>query len=181
MLSHFVEHNAKSSIRQLKGTLAARETRANHGNLGILGELRGSYDTPRTMDDADYKSKFKQGSEVLQALFEDGKSPLSGPFLRWKLWARWKEVVGETIAASTEPVSYHRGILWLWVRNSAWMQQMVFMREDIRNTINKKMGVNFVHTLRFTLDRRAVPSEAGEQQQIKHLLGKMAPESGDKS
>lgn len=133
------------------------------------------------MDEIDPKSKFTQGSEVLQALFEDGKSPLSGPFLRWKLWARWKEVVGETIAASTEPVSYQNGILWLWVRHSAWMQQLMFVRDDIRKTINKKMGVNFVHTLRFTLDRRAVPTEQGEQDQIKRLLGKLAPESDDRS
>jgi hypothetical protein len=132
------------------------------------------------MSEMNFKPKFSQGSEVLQALFEDGKSPLSGPFLRWKLWARWKEVVGPTIGESTEPVSYYRGTLWLWVKSSTWMQQMVFMRDDIRKTINDKMGVEFVKELRFTLDRRAVPSEAGEQDQIKHLLDKVVPVKGDK-
>ncbi|MBX2987673.1 MAG: DUF721 domain-containing protein [Bdellovibrionaceae bacterium] len=130
-------------------------------------------------DDIDYKTRFSQGADVLQALFENGKSPLSGPFLRWKLWARWKEIVGPTIATSTEPVGYSRGTLWLWVRNSAWMQQMVFMKEDIRRTINAKMGVDFVHGIRFTLDRREVPSGEEEQARIRQMLGKVAPEEGD--
>lgn len=131
------------------------------------------------MDEFDPKAKFSASSEVLQRLFEDGKSPLSGPFLRWKLWMKWRDVVGDTIADSTEPVGYSRGCLWLWVKNSSWMQQMVFMREDIRATINRKMGVDFVQTLRFTLDRREVPADAANQDEIRRVIGKVAPESED--
>ncbi|RZJ40298.1 MAG: DUF721 domain-containing protein, partial [Chryseobacterium sp.] len=80
------------------------------------------------------------GSEVLQKLFESGNSPLSEQFMRWKLWARWSEFVGPTVAENTEPVGFHRGTLFLWVRNSTWMQQLSFMREHIQDSINKKMG-----------------------------------------
>lgn len=131
------------------------------------------------MDEFDPKAKFSASSEVLQRLFEDGKSPLSGPFLRWKLWMKWREVVGDSIADSTEPVGYQRGCLWLWVKNSAWMQQMTFMREDIRATINRKMGVEFVQTLRFTLDRREVPRDAADQDEIRRVIAKVAPENED--
>lgn len=102
--------------------------------------------------------------------------PLSGPFLRWKLWMKWPEVVGETIAKSCEPVGYSRGCLYLWVRNSSWMQQMVFMREDIREIINRKMGADFVRVLRFTLDRREVPADAVNQDEIRRVISKVAPE-----
>lgn len=129
------------------------------------------------VEDFDPKTKFSASSEVLQRLFEDGKSPLSGPFLRWKLWMKWREVVGDAVADSTEPVGYRRGCLWLWVKNSSWMQQMVFMREDIRETINRKMGVEFVQTLRFTLDRREVPKDGEDQEEIRRMIGKFAPEN----
>lgn len=110
-------------------------------------------------------------------LFENGKSPLSGQFLRWKLWAKWPEVVGPTIAQNAEPVAYTNGTLFLWVRHSAWMQQLVFMREHIQSTINQKMGQNYVRTIRFTLDRREVPQQ--DDMNFKDLIEKLVPEGSE--
>ena len=123
------------------------------------------------------KKKFAVGSEVLQSLFENGKSPLSEQFMRWKLWARWAEVVGPTIAQNAEPVGFQRGTLFVWVRSSAWMQQMVFMREHIKNTINQKFENNFVKYIKFTLDRREVPNQ--DQTEFKEMIQKIAPEEQD--
>jgi predicted nucleic acid-binding Zn ribbon protein len=123
------------------------------------------------------KKKFSVGSEVLQSLFENGKSPLSEQFMRWKLWARWEEVVGPTIAKNAEPVGFQRGTLYVWVRSSSWMQQMVFMRDPIRNTINQKFENNFVKYIKFTLDRREVPNQ--DQSEIKEMIAKIAPENDD--
>lgn len=103
-------------------------------------------------------SKLLSGSEVLQSLFEKGKSPLSDQFKRWKLWAQWKDFVGATVAENSEPVGYLRGTLYVWVKNSTWMQQFVFMREEIKNSINRKMDQIYVKSIRFTLDRKDVPS-----------------------
>lgn len=129
------------------------------------------------MDEFDPKSKFSAGSEVLQRLFEDGKSPLSGPFTRWKLWMKWGDYVGPTIASQTEPVGLHRGTLYVWVRNSAWMQQMVFMKDEIQQTLNKKLGSSLVKNIRFTLDRRELPSDSEEQNRLRRTLTKLG--SGD--
>jgi predicted nucleic acid-binding Zn ribbon protein len=131
------------------------------------------------VNDQDFKSKFSASSDVLQRLFEDGKSPLSSSFMRWKLWMKWSDIVGTTLAQNTEPVGLKHGCLWLWVKNSTWMQQMVFMREEIRNTINQKLGQDFVKTLRFTLDRREAPSNEEDQEQFRKILSKLAPETED--
>ncbi|KYG68513.1 hypothetical protein AZI87_04515 [Bdellovibrio bacteriovorus] len=120
------------------------------------------------------KRKFSIGSEVLQSLFENGKSPLSEQFMRWKLWAKWEEVVGPTIAKNAEPVGFQRGVLYVWVRNSTWMQQMSFMGNHIRDTINQKFEKNFVKYIKFTLDRREVPS--ADQQGFREMIQKIAPE-----
>ncbi len=112
------------------------------------------------MSEKDYRVKFKTGAEVLHKLLEGNSTAMSDQYLRWKLWLSWKEIVGDTIAENAEPVSYSHGILWLWVKNSVWMQQMTFMVEPIKNSINQKFKQGFVKELRFTLDRKKLPTGA---------------------
>jgi predicted nucleic acid-binding Zn ribbon protein len=112
------------------------------------------------MNENDFKSKFKTSAEVLKSLFEEkAGGPVSEQFLRWKLWLNWADIVGPTTAEHTEPVSYHNGVLYLWVKNSTWMQQMTFISETIKNTINQKFKKNFVTEIRYTLDRKNTPTK----------------------
>lgn len=112
------------------------------------------------MSEKDYRIKFNTGAEVLQKLLEGNSTAMSDQYLRWKLWLAWKDIVGATVAENAEPVSYHHGILWLWVRNSVWMQQMTFMLEPIKNSINQKFKAGFVQEVRLTLDRKKLPSSS---------------------
>lgn len=105
-------------------------------------------------------SRLRSGSDVLQALFENGSSPLSIQFIRWKLWKKWGEYVGQTIAAASEPVGYYRGTLYVWVKSSTWMQQMVFMKEAMKKSINQKLEMTYVWEIRFTLDKKSIPQDA---------------------
>lgn len=113
-------------------------------------------------DDMDYKTRFANGSEVLQSLFENGKSPLSDNFIRWKMWAQWRDYVGDFAADQTEPVGFYRGTLWVWVRHSTWMQQMLFVKKEMINNINHKLNRQFLRDIQFTLDRRDVPVGAAQ-------------------
>lgn len=116
------------------------------------------------------KSKLTLGSQVLQALFENGKSPLSVQFIRWKLWRKWPEIVGPTISQNCEPVGYRQGVLFLWVKSSSWMQQMVFMREPMMKKINDHLQMRYVSEIRLTLDRRSVPADAQGQEELKESM-----------
>ena len=111
------------------------------------------------MRENDFKTKFKSSAEVLKSLFDDKKKGgiVSDQFLRWKLWMQWAELVGPSIAEYTEPVSYRDGVLWLWVKNSTWAQQMTFMSDSIKNVIDQKFRKGYVLEIRFTLDRKALP------------------------
>ncbi len=126
------------------------------------------------------KSQLSAGSEVLQALFENGKSELSVHFIRWKLWKKWSEFVGPTMGAISEPVGYYRGTLYVWVKNSAWMQQLVFMREHMRDTINKKLQQEYVKEIRLTMDRKAVPGDAQASQELKDSIASLIGEDPDR-
>ena len=114
--------------------------------------------------------KLKNSVEVLQALFENGKSPLAAPFMRWKIWKRWPELVGPSIANVSEPVSLRNGILYVWVKNASWMQQLVFMRDQMRQTLNQKLGQNMVQAVQLTLDRRSVPHDSEEKKRLQETV-----------
>jgi len=120
------------------------------------------------MKENDFKPKFKTAAEVLKSLLDgQGNSNISGAvsdnFLRWKLWLNWKDVVGPTLSEQCEPVSYHRGLLWIWVKNSVWMQQMTFMSTHIKSAIDQNYKNGYVKEIRFTLDRRWTPARDDQQ------------------
>lgn len=77
------------------------------------------------------------------------------------------------MAGVSEPVGYHRGVLYVWVKNSSWMQQLVFMREPMKDAINKKLEMKYVHEIRLTLDRKAVPADAQETQELRDSLSSL--------
>jgi predicted nucleic acid-binding Zn ribbon protein len=116
------------------------------------------------------KSDLTLSSDVLHGLFENGKSALSSQFIRWKLWRKWNDYVGPTISKNTEPVGYYKGTLHVWVKNSSWMQQMMFMSEHIQNTINKKLEDTYVKEIKWTLYRKEVPDDALSQDELKQSI-----------
>jgi predicted nucleic acid-binding Zn ribbon protein len=98
-------------------------------------------------------------SDVLQGLLENSKLPIAEQFTRWKLLRKWDEVVGPTLAPHTLPVSFQRGTLYIWVKSSAWMQQLAFAAAPLKDKINSYLGRQYVRRIRFTLDRRSVPED----------------------
>jgi predicted nucleic acid-binding Zn ribbon protein len=118
------------------------------------------------------KSKLTTSADVLQSLLQNSKSPLSDQFLRWKLWCKWAEVVGPSISERTLPVGYHEGVLYLWVKNSVWMQQMVFLAQPLREKINKYVGKSWVRRVQFTLDKREVPGINDSPDEMRAFLEK---------
>ncbi len=106
------------------------------------------------------KSHLTPMSDVLQLLLQNGKSELADGFSRWRLEQKWPEIVGATIAAQTLPVAYERGCLYIWVQHSAWMQQLWFFQDVIREKVNAHIGHPWARTIKFTLSRRAAVTES---------------------
>ncbi len=125
-------------------------------------------------------SKLSNSSEVLHGLFENGKSALSEQFIRWKLWRKWAEFAGASIGEISEPVGYRRGTLYVWVKNASWMQQLIFMLDPLKNSINKKLGINYIKGIHLTLDRKAVPSDDYHKQELRDSIERLMKE-GDES
>ncbi len=125
------------------------------------------------MSDRDLRKRKSQpqlGSEVIHKIFDGGRDPLSQQFLRWKLWKRWEDYVGSSISKVSEPVGYRNGLLYVWVKNSTWMQQMVFMVNPIKEKINQMLGFPYVRGIHLTFDRKSVPQSAEEVESLRRSL-----------
>ncbi len=120
----------------------------------------------------------KSAEEVLQMLLQNSKSPLSNQFLRWRVWKDWKDLVGAQIASKCQPVGYHRRTLYIWVESSAWMQQLNFFSSQIKIKVNQYAGKEWVNSIRFTLDRKSVPSSEENAQDLRESLSKTLPNEG---
>lgn len=99
-------------------------------------------------------------ADVLQVLLQNSKSQLSDGFLRWRLEQQWAEVVGTTIAEQTLPAAFERGTLHIWVKHPAWMQQLWFFQETIKEKVNKHLGKTWAKQVRFTLSKRAATPDS---------------------
>lgn len=124
---------------------------------------------------ADFKDKKRKAqlqpvSNVLQSVLANGKSALSDQFLRWKIWRFWPDIVGDTMAASCEPVGYDRGRLYIWVKSSARMQEIRFFEHTLRKKVNEHVGREWCKSIRFTMDRRGIPQPDQVSDEFKKYL-----------
>jgi hypothetical protein len=111
-------------------------------------------------------------TELLQSIFQNSKSPLGNEFQRWKLWMDWEKIVGKDIAKNTTPVSFRDGQLYVWVKNSVWLQEMSFLAGPLKDKINKSLGWNWIQRLIFTTDRKSVPTVEESSQDLRDFLSK---------
>lgn len=101
------------------------------------------------------KSRLTPATDVLQSLLENGKSPLSAEFVRWKMSGEWASVVGETIASHSRPDRVFQKTLYIAVSHPVWIQQLRFMKEEIIRSVNKYNAQEWVTEVKFFLDGSA--------------------------
>lgn len=118
-------------------------------------------------------------SNILQGLFDQGQSPLKDQFQRWKLWHQWREVAGPVISSYSDPVGFQRGVLVVWVKSSAHMQELTYILENLRERVNEHVGRNYVKSIRLTLDRKAVPMTSESEKDLHDFLAKSIPSEGE--
>lgn len=110
------------------------------------------------------KGNLNQATDVLEKVLLNNKSPLSDQFMRWKLWRKWPEVVGPTISAQSMPVGFVNGMLYVWVKNAVWMNEMLFLAAPIRDKVNTFVERNWVQQVRFTLNQHEVPRSSEDSE-----------------
>jgi hypothetical protein len=65
-----------------------------------------------------------------------GRQPWGNQRHLFPLVRHWPEIVGEDAAAYSMPAYFRRDVLWVYVQDSIWMQQMQMMKLDLLTAIN---------------------------------------------
>lgn len=63
----------------------------------------------------------------------------------------WPKAVGPQIAAQTEPETLRSGTLFVKTTSSVWVQQLHFVKEDIRRKMNELAGWEAIKEIHFTI------------------------------
>lgn len=73
-----------------------------------------------------------------------------GPKLKqYEMFERWPSIVGKQIAKTAQPLRIEKGRLFVRVTQSAWRNELVFLKQEIIEKINTAMNQVIVKDIIF--------------------------------
>jgi predicted nucleic acid-binding Zn ribbon protein len=84
------------------------------------------------------------------------------------LFKLWPQAVGVQISLQTEPDILRNGTLFVKSTSSVWVQQLHFMKEDIRRKLNELAGKEIVKEIRFSIGHELTKMKATADDQSKN-------------
>lgn len=83
----------------------------------------------------------KGSPERISNLLAGGLTPeLSARLKDLVIWQSWEQAVGKAIAGRAQPLRLVGGVLTVVVASGPWMQQLSFMKAELRERINGLLG-----------------------------------------
>ena len=67
----------------------------------------------------------------------------------YRVWTFWTDEVGPAVAARAEPSAFRDGILSVRVSGAAWMQELQFRKEELRERLNRRLGATVIRDIYF--------------------------------
>jgi predicted nucleic acid-binding Zn ribbon protein len=58
----------------------------------------------------------------------------------FSLWADWERVAGPTLARHAQPRRLRGGVLLVTVDSAEWMQELQFLKGELRDRLNAHLG-----------------------------------------
>lgn len=83
-------------------------------------------------------------------------------FRRYELAVRWHELVGGRIAGRTSPGRLKDGQLVVYVNDSAWFNELTFLKEQLVEEINARLGERRVRGIRLVAGKAGTPAPPPE-------------------
>jgi len=68
------------------------------------------------------------------------------------VWSHWDAVVGPTIARHARPERLRRGVLVVAVDGPEWMQELQFLKHELRERLNARLGRHALRDLFLVLE-----------------------------
>ncbi|UCE19048.1 MAG: DUF721 domain-containing protein [Gemmatimonadota bacterium] len=64
--------------------------------------------------------------------------------------AQWSQIVGKKIAEKAKPIGIERGKLFVEVDSSAWRNELSFMKNEIKDKMNRAVGSPVIKDIIFS-------------------------------
>jgi predicted nucleic acid-binding Zn ribbon protein len=94
-------------------------------------------------------------ARVLPRLLRD--LGLEQDVLGWRAVDEWARIVGPRVASHTRAVACRNGTLHVEVEGSAWMHELGFLKRNLIEQVNRQLGGEHVHDVRFLVPRGQAP------------------------
>lgn len=69
----------------------------------------------------------------------------------YRLWQKWEDTVGPTIAQNAKPEAIKGKLLLVNVSSAPWMQQLQFLKTELIEKVNESLGREVIHDIRFKI------------------------------
>ena len=76
--------------------------------------------------------------DVLRAAL--ARLPAAAELADYAVWTHWNTVAGPTLARHAQPRRMRRGVLLVEVDSAEWMQELQFLKHDLRERLNERLG-----------------------------------------
>ncbi len=107
--------------------------------------------------------------EILEDLFKDLDIYLK--IKSYEVLNLWDRVVGEYIAKNSCPEHITNGILYVKVKNSLWLQELVLLKNNLIESLNKGMGMEIVKDIHFKIGKLENKGKYKKEKQKKERKG----------
>ena len=112
-----------------------------------------------------FKSNKKKISGVIPGLLRDKGWEVQLDL--HSIFPRWKEIVGEEMNEYAQPLKIEKGVLWLEVTNSAWLQQLQYEKLELLDTLNSCFRLSSLKDIKMVLPKgRAGKTKASDQESV---------------
>lgn len=78
----------------------------------------------------------------------------------YRLWTFWADAVGPAVAERAEPAGFRAGVLSVRVSNHAWLQELQFMKDELRDELNRRLGGEHIRDIYFVSGSRRREADA---------------------
>lgn len=93
-------------------------------------------------------------------------TPLERRLAEARIWEIWDRVVGQQIAAQARPNTIRDGVLTVQVASAPWMQQLNFLKPEIRERLNRELNAELVRDIYLKAGRPTRQANADPPQQL---------------
>ncbi len=88
---------------------------------------------------------------------------------QYDIFRKWNELVDEEVAQCSKPLKIDKGILWLEVENSAWLQQLQYQKHWLLEELNRFLTLSRLSDIRLVVDTGARRKQEKPKGKIKFV------------